>query len=146
MHFAGRNHGCDAAVKAAINPTQLVLPRGPVASDRMHVAVDQSGNKRGAVCVDHAACAFRVQHFFFSYRMNDAIDRDDGVGLEDWLLQVAAQKQSYIANDELLAAVGLCCFLNGHFSLLPPDATSRVCPAHPGIPNSGPSRPSTYQD
>src|SRR6516164_9726917 len=137
MHFAGRNHRRDAAVKAAINPAQLVLPRRPVASDRMHVAVDQSGNKRGAVCVDHAACAFRVQQFFFSYRMNDAIYRDDGVCIEDRLFEVAAQQQSYIANDEFLAAVGLCCFLNGHFSLLPPDATSLVVEWNPA---SAPAR------
>ena len=129
MHFAGRNHRRNAAVKAAINPTQLVLPRRPVASDRMHVAVDQPRNKRGAVCVDHAACAFRIQQFFFSDRMNDAIYRDKGVCVEDRPFEVPAEQQSYIANDELLAAVGHGCFLNGHFSLLPPDAESLITKA-----------------
>jgi len=43
VHLAGGDHGGDAAMQVAVDPAHLVLPRCPVASDGMNMAVDQAG-------------------------------------------------------------------------------------------------------
>src|ERR1700733_5307006 len=52
VHFAGRDHGGDAAMQIAVDPAALILPRRPVAGDGVDMAVDQAGRDRGAGGID----------------------------------------------------------------------------------------------
>ena len=52
VDFACRNHGGDAAMQVRIDPADLVLPRRPVAGDRMDMVVDQARRDRAALRVD----------------------------------------------------------------------------------------------
>ena len=42
MHFTSGNHGGHATMHVAVDPSQLILTGSPVASDRMHMTVDQT--------------------------------------------------------------------------------------------------------
>ena len=48
VNFARGHHRGDAAMQAGIDPVELALPRGPIAGDRMDMAVDQAGRDRDA--------------------------------------------------------------------------------------------------
>jgi hypothetical protein len=60
VDFARGDLGGEAAVKIAVDPVDLVLPRRPVAGDGVDMAVDQAGRDRGAVGVDNGGGAFGI--------------------------------------------------------------------------------------
>ena len=71
------------------DPAELVLPRRPVAEHRMHVAVDQARRDRAAVSVNGGFGAAGVAVLDAPDLRDAAIDRDDGVGVENRLFQRA---------------------------------------------------------
>ena len=83
MHLPGRDHGGDAAVEAALDPADLVLPRRPVAQHRMDVAVDQPGRDRAAMRVDGGIDRAAGGQFGAAADGQDAAILDqDGIGLQ----------------------------------------------------------------
>jgi hypothetical protein len=114
MHFTGGDHGRDAAMKEAVDPVLLLLARRPVAEHRMHVAVDQAGRDGGAVGVDDGAGAGLIHILGAADRCDLAADGDDGVGIQDRAVEVAAQQQADIADHELRRAAGFLGLFGRH--------------------------------
>src|SRR5215831_18714032 len=92
VHLACRDHCGDASV---------------------HVAVDQPGSECGALSVDRGGCGAEVDVFLFSDGLNFAVDRDHCVGIKERMIEVAAKKQSDIADDQLAGSRG-CCRIVAH--------------------------------
>ena len=113
VDLARRNHGGDAAMQIAVDPAGLVLPRGPVAGDRVDMAVDQAGRDRGSVGIDHGGGAFGVDVLGAADRGDFAVFGQDRVGIQDRLFQHAAQQQADIADHQPGRAGGLG-YLMGH--------------------------------
>ena len=61
VHLARRDHRRHAAVEAAVDPAELVLPRRPVAEHRVHVAVDQARRDGGAARIDDDVGALGIE-------------------------------------------------------------------------------------
>src|SRR5262245_39386767 len=53
MHLAGGDHGREPTVESGLDEVHRALPRREVAEHWMAVRVDETGNHRGAVRVDH---------------------------------------------------------------------------------------------
>ena len=102
MHFASGNHRGHAAVHAAINPTQLVLPWRPVASDRVYVAVDQPWAQSSSSRVDHGCGVFGINIFSPADRDDSVIHCNYRVGVQNWLFEITTQQQSDVANHQLV--------------------------------------------
>ena len=98
-------------MQIAVDPADLVLPRRPVAGDGMDVAVDQAGRNRGAVGVDDGGRAFGVDVLEAADGGDLAVLGDDGVAVQDRLLQRAGQDQADIADHQLARAGGLGCVM-----------------------------------
>ena len=94
VHLAGRNHGGDAAMHAAVDPAELALTRRPVTEDRVHVAIDQPGRDAGPVAVDDCRRTFGVAVFLFADRGDQAIDDDQRVGLEDRAIDITGEQET----------------------------------------------------
>ena len=107
MHFARGNHRGDSAVQVAVDPANLVLARSPIAGDRMHVAVDQSGRQGCALGVDDQGCAFGVDVFLFADGGDLAIDRNHGVRIEDGLPDHRSAGDRYCESQVSLFGCGL---------------------------------------
>ena len=124
VHLAGRDHGGDTAIHVGIDPADLVLARRPVARHRMHVAVDEAGSDRHAIGVDDRGGIVRVDILGAADGGNLAVHGDDGIGLEDGLVQVSRQYQSDVADDEFLRSRSRRCRIMGH-GVLPDLAVAR---------------------
>ena len=61
MHLARGDHGRDPAMQAGVDPTKLVLPRRPVARDRVDMAVDEARRQRDALRVDRRGRSRNVE-------------------------------------------------------------------------------------
>ena len=61
-------------MQVTIDPADLVLARGPIAGDRMHVAIDQAGSERGTLGVDDGGGAGGVDIFLFADGGDAAVD------------------------------------------------------------------------
>ena len=48
----------------------------------------------------------RIEIFFVADRLNDAVDRDDRVGIENGVIEISAEKQSNVADYEFVGRVG----------------------------------------
>ncbi len=107
VDLARGNHGGDAAVQKAVDPADLVLPRGPVAGDGMHMAVDQAGRHGGAHGVDDGGGALGVDVLGAADRGDPAVHGDDGIGVQDRLFQRPRQQQADIADHQFCGAGGL---------------------------------------
>ena len=77
----------------------------------MDVAVDQPGRDRGAMGVDDGRGAFGVDVLGAADAGDLAVLGDDGVGVQDGLLQGAGKQQADIADHELARAGGLGCVM-----------------------------------
>ncbi len=113
VDLAGRDHGGDPAVEIAVDPVGLVLPRRPVAGDRVDVAVDQARGDGGAVGIDDRGGALGVDVLETSDRGDLAILGHDRIGIQDRLLQSPRQQQPDIADHQLVRAGRLGCIV-GH--------------------------------
>ena len=102
VDFSGGNHRGDAAVQTAVDPAQLVLAGRPIAADRMHVAVDQSRSERRAFGVDDGGGVRRVDVFFFADGVDHSVDRDDGVGVENRMVEISAEKEPDVADHQFV--------------------------------------------
>ena len=81
-------------MQVAVDPANLVLARRPVAGHRMHVTVDQPRSQRRAFGIDGQGGAFDIDVFLPSHGGDLSVDCNHGIGVEDRLLQVAAQQQA----------------------------------------------------
>ena len=88
-------------MKKAVDPAQLVLARRPVAEHRMDVAVDQAGRHGRAFGVDHHVRLLGVDVLGLANRRDAAVDRDDGIGVEDQLLERAREQGADVLDDQL---------------------------------------------
>ena len=104
MNFAGRNHGCDSTVQVAVDPSDLILPWSPITGDGMDVAVDQAGGKGCAFGVDDEGCAFGIDVFLLADRGDFAVDGEDSVGVEDGMVEVAAEQEANVVDQKPRAA------------------------------------------
>jgi hypothetical protein len=120
MHLAGRDHGRNPAMEIAVDPVDLALTRRPIPSDRMHVAVDETGGESHAISVDHGRSTADVNIAGAADRRNPAVRRHDGVGLENRPAEIAAQQQADILDDQLARSARLLRIFRGHG--LPPLA------------------------
>jgi hypothetical protein len=66
----------------------------------MHVAVDQSWSEGRAFGIDDEGRAFRVNVLLFADGSDFAIDGEHRVGVEDRVLQIAAQQETDVANQK----------------------------------------------
>jgi hypothetical protein len=87
-------------VQATVHPAELILSRCPVTANGVHVAVDQSWRHRCAFCIDGRGRTGKVDFLFPAHRLDRAVDCDDGVRIENRLVEISAEKQSDIADDE----------------------------------------------
>ena len=88
-------------MEAAVNPSQLVLPWCPVAAHGVNVTIDQARSQSCTLRI-HDGCRSRdVQVFFLSHALNHSVDRGQSVGIENRLVEVAAEEKADIANDQL---------------------------------------------
>ena len=117
VHFAGGDHRRHAAVQRRLDPAELVLARGPVAEDGMHVAVDQARRDAGAARVDQRRRLCRVEVGFATDGGDAAVVDHDRVGVEDRPVYVAGQQESDAADDHLAGRAGRDCL--SHDVLLP---------------------------
>jgi len=100
VNFSGRNHGRHATVQAAVHPAELILPRRPVTANGVHVAVDQSRRNCCAFRIDGRSRTGKVDFFFSADRLDRAVPRDDCVRIQNRLVEISAEKQSDVADDE----------------------------------------------
>ena len=97
VHLAGRDHRGDAAVQEALDPADLVLPRRPVAEDRVDMAVHQAGRDGAAMRVDHAVGRAAPGQFGGAADAGDpAILDQDRIGIEQRRGEVAREQQADI--------------------------------------------------
>ena len=68
------------------------------------MAVDQSRSHGRAFGIDGGGRARDVLIVFFADRINDAVNRDHGVGVENGMFEVSAQKKANVADDQLVSA------------------------------------------
>jgi hypothetical protein len=87
MDLARRDHGRDATIKTRVDPTQLVLPRRPVASHRMDVAVDKARRHRHAIGIDNVRRPARINVLPAPDLRDPAADRHDRIGVDNRLLK-----------------------------------------------------------
>ena len=114
VDFAGGDHRGDPAVQVRVDPVELVLPRRPVAGDGMDVAVDQAGCDGGAVGIDNGGGALGVDVLRAADCGDFPVLGNDGVGIEDRLLQGAREHQPDVADDQLAGAGRRLCVM-GHW-------------------------------
>src|SRR5580704_560952 len=100
MHFAGGNHGGDAAMQAAIDPAELILARSPVAGNGMDVTIDEAGTECGAVGVDDGGGGGSVEMIVLADGGDAAVDGDDGVCLEARVGEIAGEEKADVADEE----------------------------------------------
>jgi hypothetical protein len=62
----------------------------------MHMAVDQPRREGRTLGIDNGGRALRVNVFLFADGGDFSINNCDGVRVEDWILQISAQKDSEI--------------------------------------------------
>ena len=108
VDFTGGNHRGDATVQAAVDPSELVLARRPIAADGMYVAVDQSGSEACAFGIDRGGGASGVDVFLFADGMDHAVNGDDCVGIEDGVFEVSAEEESDVADHQFVGACRSC--------------------------------------
>ena len=119
MHLAGRDHGGDAAMEEAVDPVELALARRPVAEDGMDMAVDQAGGERRALGVDldRGACSLS-RSFALPMAVILPSIGDDGIGIEDRMLEIAREQQADIADHQLAGgSAGALCLSHGSYPL-----------------------------
>ncbi len=105
MDLAGGDHRGDAAMEAALDPAELVLPRRPFAGDRMHMGVDEAGGPRAVPLASMTVFASAVSRSFArpkavilpSTAMR--VSQPSAIGF----LKVAGQEETDIADDQLAA-------------------------------------------
>ena len=98
-------------MQVAVDPSGLVLPRGPVAGDGMYMAVDQAGGDGGAVGVDDGGGAVGVDVLEAADGGDFAVLGHDGVAIQDRLFQGTGQDEADIADDQLARAGRLGCVM-----------------------------------
>src|SRR3984885_6718313 len=101
VNFARGHHRGDAAMQARIDPVELALPRGPIARDRMDVAVDQARRYCDAMSIDRRRSARKVEVRGAPDCSDAAVDSDDRLRVENRPFEVAAQHQSDVLDREL---------------------------------------------
>ena len=89
VHLSRRDHRGHAAVQGGVDPAELVLARRPVAEHRVHVAVDQPRTQRHALCIDLRVGVRCVHILLLAHRGDDAVDSDDGIGIQDRSVDIA---------------------------------------------------------
>ena len=100
VNLAGRNHAGDAAMQRRIDPTELVLPRRPVACDRMHMAIDEARGKSCAHGIDDGRGAGGIDILGPADGDDPAMLACYRVGIEYRVGKIAAQQQPDIADDQ----------------------------------------------
>ena len=98
-------------MKAAVDPADLILARGPITDNRVDVAVNQPRSKCRTVGVDEVRCALGVNILLPSDCGDAAVYDYDSVSIEDRVGEITAEGQSDIANDEFGANGGFPSFL-----------------------------------
>ena len=68
----------------------------------MHVAVDQSRRQRGSFSVDRSGRAADIHILFFPDALNHAIDRDHGIGIQNRAIDIPAEQQPDVADNQLV--------------------------------------------
>src|SRR3954452_22489106 len=101
VNLARRNHRCDAAVQKTVYPADLVLPRRPVASDRMNMAVDQPGRYGGTTGIYDGSGALAIDVLGAAYACDLSVLRNDRVGIQDRLFHRPAQQQPDVPDHQL---------------------------------------------
>src|SRR5689334_13551820 len=94
----------------------MVLPRRPVAGDRMDMAVDQAWGDGGAVGIDHGGGALGVDVLESANGRYLAVLGHDRIAVQDRLLQGPRQQQPDIADHQLARAGRLGCIVGHGFS------------------------------
>jgi hypothetical protein len=88
-------------VQGAVDPTELVLARRPVAGYGVNVTVDETGSHCRAIRVNQRAGALRIEVPGETNTNDLPFDYDDGVAIQDGPLQITAEKEADIADYEL---------------------------------------------
>src|SRR3546814_17512070 len=79
------------------------LARRHSAEHRVHVAIDEAGRHRGAPGVHRFGGTGCIDRRRLADLDDAAVDRDDGVGLEDRLHEIAREQRPDVPDDQLLA-------------------------------------------
>src|SRR3984885_8866432 len=82
VNFARGHHRGDAAMQARIDPVELALPRGPIARDRMDVAVDQARRYCDAMSIYRRRSARKVEVGGAPDCSDAAVDSEDRLLVE----------------------------------------------------------------
>src|SRR5690349_1989762 len=114
MDLACGDHRGNTAMKAAVNPTYLVLPGSPVAGDGMHVTVYQARRHGCSISVNDLSCFRCVDIFQFADGDNLSAISYDCVGVENWAGEVSAQHQADIADNKAAGSRGRLCLIMRH--------------------------------
>ena len=96
MDLAGRNHAGDAAVQAALDEAQHVLPRRKIADDNMDMGINQSWRQGAAIGVDDLVHIRRCQSCPCTYSGDPAIPNQHRFFLKKWIMDVARSDLSDI--------------------------------------------------
>src|SRR5579872_2111543 len=103
-----------------VDPADLILPRRPVAGDGMDMAVDQSRREHGALRIDDGLGVGGVDLREAADGCDPAADGDEAVGVEDRPIEIAAEQEPDILDDELVVATAGYCLLLSHGLCSPP--------------------------
>ena len=98
-------------LRARVDPAELILPRCPVARDRVNMAIDQARGEHGSVGVDDGRRALVVEILGAADGMDASVNRDEAVAVENRALQHAGKDQADVSDHQLLAvrlALGHC--------------------------------------
>ena len=97
-------------MEEAVDPVELALARRPIAEDGMDMAVDQAGGERRALGVDDRGRLLAIEILGLADAGDLAVDGDDGIGVEDRILEIAREQEADIADHQLAGAGagGLC--------------------------------------
>jgi len=106
VYLSGRDHRGDAAMHVAVDPPELILAGRPVAANRMHMAVDETGRKRAAFGVNRYRGPGGVHIALFAEGGNAISGGDHGVGVKDGSGQVSAEHESDVADDKFALSGG----------------------------------------
>jgi hypothetical protein len=97
-------------MEEAVDPVELALARRPIAEDGMDMAVDQPGGERRALGVDDRGRLLAVDVLRLADGGDLAVDGDDGIGVENGIIEIAREQKPDIADHQLAGAGtdGLC--------------------------------------
>src|ERR1700686_5786651 len=85
----------------AVDPSKLILPRGPIAAHGVNVAVDETGCKSRAFGVYSDRGSGGAAIFKFAKSANAAAGRDNSIGIENRIGQVTTEQEADVADDQL---------------------------------------------